>query len=188
MFKRLAVLACIVVLFSSIIGCSANGTSGTSSASNTAAGGTSEQKSGKEKVKLRIAWWGGQLRHDLTTKVIEMYKAENPNVEIETEFLSFADYLKKMSTEAAGGQLPDVLQMSDSDLPEYVKKNLLIDLDSYVKSGALDLKDVDESYISGGKINNKLYGINLGSNGYSFAYDPQQSGWRGNGYLTPITG
>ncbi|MFC6600613.1 hypothetical protein ACFQDF_00220 [Ectobacillus funiculus] len=32
-------------------------------------------KSGKEEaITLRVAWWGGQPRHDYTMKVIEMYE------------------------------------------------------------------------------------------------------------------
>ena len=32
-----------------------------------------------EKIELRIAWWGGQARHDKTVQVIEMFEKANPD-------------------------------------------------------------------------------------------------------------
>ncbi len=49
-----------------------------------------EEASGKkEDITLRIAWWGGQPRHDYTTKVIELYEKKNPHVHIEAEFANW---------------------------------------------------------------------------------------------------
>ena len=61
-------------------------------------------------VDLRIAWWGSQDRHDRTIKVIDMYMKKNPNVKISYEFAGFADHLTKMTTQAAGNSLPDIMQ------------------------------------------------------------------------------
>ena len=43
----------------------------------------------EEQITLRMAWWGSQTRHDITTQVIEMYEKEHPNIDIEYEFYSF---------------------------------------------------------------------------------------------------
>ena len=57
-----------------------------------------EEAATEEPITLRMAWWGSQERHDRTVKVIEMYEAENPNVNIEYEFYSFDDYFTKLKT------------------------------------------------------------------------------------------
>ena len=75
-------------LIGSLIGCSGGG-----AAEPPANGGTGTEtppavaSDSKDPVKLRIAWWGGQSRHDYTLKVIEMYESQNPHVTIEPGML-----------------------------------------------------------------------------------------------------
>ncbi|MFC0270399.1 ABC transporter substrate-binding protein [Metabacillus herbersteinensis] len=117
-----------------------------------------------EKVTLRIAWWGGQPRHDYTTKIIEMYEEANPNVSIEAEFANWDDYWKRLAPMAAANQLPDIIQMDTAYLSQYGEKGQLEDLTKYTKEGQIDVSSIDENAISGGMIDDKLYGFNLGSN------------------------
>ena len=43
----------------------------------------SEAKEGNNDViELRMAWWGGQERHDLTLEVIELYEEQNEHIKI----------------------------------------------------------------------------------------------------------
>ena len=67
-----------------------------------------------EPVELRIAWWGSQDRHDRTIAAIELYEEENPNVTIVYEFSGWDDHWTKMSTQAAGNNLPDIMQQDYS--------------------------------------------------------------------------
>jgi ABC-type glycerol-3-phosphate transport system substrate-binding protein len=53
-------------------------------------------------VDLRFIWWGGQLRADITTQVIQMFVAQHPNVNFTYEFLSFNDYWTLLTAQAAG--------------------------------------------------------------------------------------
>ncbi|MBT2758867.1 extracellular solute-binding protein [Mesobacillus foraminis] len=115
-------------------------------------------------VTLRVAWWGGQLRHDYTMKVIELYEKENPNINIEAEFSNWDDYWKNLAPMAAANQLPDIIQMDTAYLPQYGKKGLLEDLTKYIDNGTINVGFIDENKISGGKIGGELYGFNLGSN------------------------
>ena len=124
-----------------------------------------------EKIALRIAWWGSQDRHDRTIKVIEMYEAENPNVDITFEFAGWDDYWTKMTTQAAGGNLPDVMQQDYARLEEWVSRDLIMPLDDYVKSGVIDLSDVPAASIDGGRIDGTLYAINIGSNSQTIILD-----------------
>ncbi len=124
-----------------------------------------------EKIELRLIWWGSQDRHDRTIKAIELYESLNPNVDIVYEFSNFADYWTKAATQAAGGNLPDVMQHDYARIEEYVARDLLMPLDNYVASGAIDLADVPSASINGGRVGGTLYGINLGNNSFSVIMD-----------------
>jgi multiple sugar transport system substrate-binding protein len=119
---------------------------------------------GNQKVTLRVAWWGGQPRHDYTMKVIEMYEKNNPNVKIVAEYANWDDYWKKLAPMAAASQLPDVIQMDTAYLFQYGKKDLLEDLTPYTADGTIDTSSIDQYAISGGLMAEKLYGFTLGSN------------------------
>lgn len=122
-------------------------------------------------VELRVAWWGSQDRHDRTIKVIELYQKKNPNVKISYEFATFNDHLTKMTTQAAGNALPDIMQQDYAWIAEWASRGLIVPLEEYVTSNALDLRDAADDFTKGGKVNGKLVAINLGSNSQTFTVD-----------------
>ena len=63
-----------------------------------------------EKVELRVAWWGSQDRHDRTIKAIELFEQMHPEIDVVYEFSGWDDHWTKMATQAAGNNLPDVMQ------------------------------------------------------------------------------
>ncbi|WNQ09513.1 extracellular solute-binding protein [Paenibacillus aurantius] len=148
---------------------------GASSSSGSTSGSTPAATSGssKDPVTLRVAWWGGQSRHDYTLKVIDLYMKKNPNVKIETEYAAFDDYWKKLAPQAAAGGLPDVIQMDISYLTQYGGRGQLEDLDPYIKKGTIHTGDINENSLSGGKVDGKLVALNLGSNALQATVDPQ---------------
>jgi multiple sugar transport system substrate-binding protein len=119
---------------------------------------------GKDPVTLRVAWWGGQARHDYTLKVIDMYMKKYPNVKIETEYSSFDDYWKKLAPQAAANQLPDVIQMDYAYIKQFSDRNQLVDLTPYTKNGLLDVSSIGKDIIEVGSVNGKFNAITLGVN------------------------
>jgi multiple sugar transport system substrate-binding protein len=124
------------------------------------------------KVTLRLGWWGNPTRDARTLEAVKMYMAKNPNVTIETETTGWAGYWDKLATQAAANNLPDVIQQDYSYLKTYTDKNQLLNLAPYVKSKALNLSKVAETFLSGGRIGKGLYGVSLGTNAWSIIYDP----------------
>jgi multiple sugar transport system substrate-binding protein len=124
-----------------------------------------------ESVEMHISWWGSQSRHDLTIEVIEMFMAEHPNITITYDFASFGDYWTLMSTKAAGGNLPCVMQQDYAYFQQYVRDGLLIPLDPYVENGTIDLSNASVEAVDGGRVDGQLYALNLGTNSQSFVID-----------------
>ncbi len=125
----------------------------------------------EDQVELRIAWWGSQNRHDRTIKVIEMFMKEHPNITITYEPSGWNDHWTKMSTQAAGGNLPDIMQQDYARLEEWVDRGMLYPLDEFMESGVLDFSNVAEANLAGGKIDGKLYAVNIGTNSECWVLD-----------------
>jgi multiple sugar transport system substrate-binding protein len=122
-------------------------------------------------VELRVAWWGSQDRHNRTIKAIELFQKKYPNIKVTYEFAGWGDYWTKMTTQAAGRNLPDVMQQDYAYIAEWSSRGLLAPLDDYVKSGTIDTRDVADALLRGGVVNGKLVAVNLGSNSQCWALD-----------------
>ncbi|MBE0341743.1 extracellular solute-binding protein [Paenibacillus sp. 28ISP30-2] len=150
------IIAMLLVLTTACSGANGGGNSGTSA---------------DGKVKLRIAWWGSDTRHEYTQKVVDLYKQKNPNVTIDVEYASFDDYWKKLAPQAAANQLPDIVQMDISYISQYAKNGQLEDLAPYLNQ-KIQVADVTENVLKTGVIAGKQYGIPTGVNVLGFQYDP----------------
>ncbi len=125
----------------------------------------------EEKIEMRIAWWGSQNRHDRTLAVIDMFMEEHPNINITSEYAGWDDYWVRMATQAAGQELPDIMQQDYARIEEWVSRDLLLPLDDFVENGTIDLSDVAEASVAGGRVDGVLYAINLGNNAQTFVLD-----------------
>lgn len=127
----------------------------------------------QDKTEVRISWWGSQTRHDLTIAAIELYEELNPDIDIVYEFQSWTDHWTKLSTQAAGGELPDIMQHDYARIEEWVNNDLLLPLDGYVEDGTIDTTYIADSSLAGGFVNGELFGINLGNNSENITLDVQ---------------
>src|SRR5579859_2423869 len=114
----------------------------------------------QQKKEIHVAWWGSQSRHDRTIKVIQMYMAAHPDLNITWEYANFNDYFVKLNTMASSGDLPCVMQQDYAYVAEWATRGLLLPLDDYVKDGTIDTKDIADASLIGGRVNGKLYAVN----------------------------
>lgn len=124
-----------------------------------------------KKMILRVAWWGSQQRHERTIRVLQMFEQENPNVTVYYDFANWEDYWTKLTTMAAGNNLPDVMQQDYQYLREWAGRGLIVALDEQAAKDQLDFSGVPESSLRGGRIGGKLYGVNLGDNSLCMMLD-----------------
>jgi multiple sugar transport system substrate-binding protein len=115
-----------------------------------------------QKTTLRVVWWGTQERHERTVKTLQMFESENPGLTINYDFAGWNDYWTKLTTMAAGNNLPDVMQQDYQYLTEWVGRGLLTPLEEF--RSELDFSDVAGSALAGGRAAGRLYGVSLGVN------------------------
>jgi multiple sugar transport system substrate-binding protein len=164
--KRLCSLVLAgVILAGGMAGCSGNSTSQNSQSASEAAGNTP--------VTLNIAWWGSQTRNTYTKKLLDMYHQKNPNVSFSGTPSGYDSYEQKLSTEAAGDELPDIMQMDYSFISEFAKNGSLADLSSYISNNTIDLSNADQNLVDSGKINGKLCAVVIAENAPCMVYNPE---------------
>ncbi|KQO12747.1 ABC transporter substrate-binding protein [Paenibacillus sp. Leaf72] len=161
----------VMVLSLSLIfgGCSAQGSKeqpGVQASTDNGSGSSSNSK----KVELRMTWWGSQTRHDLTIKALELFQQKHPDIVIKPEYSGWDGYFDKLSTQVAGANAPDLIQMDYAFLTDYANRDALLDLDTYTQSGDLKIDKHDPSMITAGTVNDKLYAITLGVNAPGVVY------------------
>lgn len=130
-----------------------------------------EEKDYKD-VDFRVSWWGNDSRHNSTISWLETFEKEHNNLRIDVEYAGFADYFTKLSTQATGGELPDVSQMSFAYVKEYADNELLLPLDEYIGSGKLDFTNIPDSMVSAGRINGEMVAVTTGVCVATYVYNP----------------
>ena len=88
---------------------------------------------------LRFSWWGGASRHEATLKAIAAFEKREPGLKVKAEYMGFAGYLERLTTQIAGRAEPDVMQINWAWLAMFSKRgNGFTDLNAYKPLLALD--------------------------------------------------
>ncbi len=124
-----------------------------------------------KKMILRVSWWGSQQRHERTIRVLQMFEQEYPHVTVYYDFANWEDYWTKLTTMAAGNNLPDVMQQDYQYLREWAGRGLIVSLDELAAKDRPDFAAVPESSLRSGRIGGKLYGVSLGDNSLCMMLD-----------------
>lgn len=130
----------------STLGLSACGGSGSGSADGSAT--------------IAFGWWGNDVRNKMTNDAIAAYMKANPKVKIKAQPGEWDSYWDKLSTEVAGKNAPDVIQMDMAYISQYAANGTLLDLSQY----GVDTSKFEKGTVDAGKIDGKLVGVNAGVN------------------------
>ncbi|MCF6408432.1 ABC transporter substrate-binding protein [Pseudalkalibacillus salsuginis] len=153
------ILLCMILVLSALLSACSDTTSEADSADG-------------DQVTLRMTWWGSQSRHDQTQEIIKKFEEEYPDIKIEPEFTGFDGYFEKMAAQAAGNDLPDIMQQNFGEyLNQYADKGLLADLSGFVEDGTIDVEGVSDTVMESGMKDGKLLGIPTGTNALAAFYN-----------------
>lgn len=117
---------------------------------------------------LRLIWWGNPDRDRRTNEVVALYTART-GAEVLPETYGWGDYWQKLATQAAGGSLPDLIQMDYRFIFEYARRGQLAALDPYI-GAQLQLDDFDANQLESGRVDGNVYGISMGANSHAHIY------------------
>ena len=163
--KRIMSAAMAVLMAGSLAACggSASSTADSTAAESTSTAASTEAtaESTDEPVTIRITWWGGQTRHDLTQQVLDLYTSEHPNVTFEAVPSGWDGYFEKLATDTATGGMPDIVQMDYMYISTYAQNGSLADLSEYINDGTIDASGIDEALMNASNIGGKTVGIPL---------------------------
>lgn len=188
--KTVALLLSMGMAVSSLAGCGGSGDSGAGSsaaaggseaaptttaaaAGGAAAEGAAAEGGSGDAITLKFTWWGSQSRHDYTQKILDAYTAEHPNITFEAVPAGWDGYFDKLSTEAASGSMPDIVQMDYLYISTYAKNNSIADLQPYIDDKTIDVSGIDEALLNSAKINGKMAGLVLSTSLVTFPYNPE---------------
>jgi multiple sugar transport system substrate-binding protein len=110
-----------------------------------------------------MSWWGSTERHKRTQDALASFTGRHPDIKVDTQFSGNDGYWEKLGTEATSGSLPDVIQMDYNYVAQYSGKGYIRALDELVPK-TIDLTSFTSDVLVGGKIDDKLYGVNNGIN------------------------
>ena len=99
----------------------------------TACGGSGEAPVDRS-IRLSVFWWGGDERAELTERALQLYSSRHPEVTFQVTWQDSTGYYDRLSSQAAGGNPPDLFQIDDSYLTEYAERNILLDLSEHVRT------------------------------------------------------
>ena len=116
---------------------------------------------------IRVSWWGSGPRNEVTNAVIDLFTAAHPGTTVEGESTDFTAYVDRLNVQAASANMPCATQLQGRQLNEYTTKNVLLDLQPMIDSGAIDVSQIPAEVLDTGRgLDGKLYMIPYGA-----AYD-----------------
>lgn len=105
---------------------------------STGCSSSSDKKDGK--ATLRYSIWDTVHKEAIET-LISDYEKENPEVDINLEIYSWADYWTKLETAAAGESAPDIFWITSGYFRKYANADKLVDLEPKIKESSMNMDD-----------------------------------------------
>lgn len=89
---------------------------------------------------------------------VDLYTELNPNVTIEVEYTTSTNFWDRLTTQVAGGNAPDIIQMSGQILAQYASNQVLLPMDDII-GDAISVEGWDEGLLEAQTIDGVLYGV-----------------------------
>ncbi|TAM70477.1 MAG: extracellular solute-binding protein [Microbacteriaceae bacterium] len=162
--KRSTALAAVAAMVASIA-MLATGCSSTSS------GSTSSGQDGSADHPVTLTFWGSygnggnSTQQDaLNNTLIPAFEKANPGITVKYTDIAYDSLLQKLTTSAAGGQLPDLVRADLGWVPQFAQDGVLVPLSDTMKDyKALAAKDY-KGNVATNLYKGKYYGLPLDTN------------------------
>ena len=148
-----------------------SGSTSTDAGTQATAGGAYDPASAGD-YTIGFAWWGNQLRDEVTKNAADHFSEVYPNIKFNLNNQVWNDYWTIMTTASSSGELPDLMQQDYAYLEQWAEAGALLDLTPYIESGALDVSNISDSIVDTGKANGGgIYAVCAGENAPALSYN-----------------
>jgi len=97
---------------------------------------------------------------EVASELLGAFERENPGLRVRVEQLPFTAAHEKLLTAYAGDATPDIAQMGNTWLPEFVALDAVVPLDDRLRASAqVDLADFDPGIVATNVIEGRQYGV-----------------------------
>lgn len=124
-----------------------------------------------DQVTIRFSWWGGEERASTTQQVLDDFMAENPDIAVVAEPGSFESYWDRLSTDAAGDNVPDVITLASPYTLEYANRGVLLPLDDVADQLPRDA--FSPQSLAGATVDGQVFGMPTGGNAIGVVINPR---------------
>lgn len=119
-----------------------------------------DTESGEKHVITYYSWVGDAEKKFVQT-MIAQYEKDYPEIDIKDNYVPYGEYLSKLSTLEASGEMPDVFQLIEGKVFEWGNKGALLDLKPLFEKAGID---PETQYASNAAFNDGecIYGVGNG--------------------------
>lgn len=161
--KKIVSIVVALMLLVSISACSSDKNEKTQTTSSAA-----ETQQAPKDVKLALGLTGG---YSVTSQtIVEGFKAKYPYIKLDIDESPWGDFVKKISTQIAAGNPPDIWIQENAVILGYAKSGVAEDISKYVDKD-LNKDDYISGLLTAKDSSGKVWGIPHGLNPIALAYN-----------------
>lgn len=102
----------------------------------------SSESASEGKKKVTFYMWAADAEQEFDKAIVAQYEKEHPDVDIEVNYIPYAEYLSKINTMAAAGSMPDIFNLPEGNVFEWGEKGALLDLKPLYEEAGVKPSDV----------------------------------------------
>lgn len=110
--------------------------------------------------RQEVVFWGMGREGEVVASLVPAFEAEHPGIRVRVQQIPWSAAHEKMLTAYVGGSVPDLAQLGNTWVPEFVALNALVPLDSLVaQTASLDPSDVFPGIWDTNVVDGVAYGL-----------------------------
>src|ERR1700682_5638823 len=107
-----------------------------------------------------LHFWAMGREGEVASELLAAFERENPGLRVRVEQLPWTAAHEKLLTAYAGDATPDIAQMGNTWLPEFVALDAIVPLDERLRASAqVDLGDYDPGIVATNVLEGRQYGV-----------------------------
>ena len=160
MKKRLSILSLALSLMLVASACSTAPAASKAAPSSAAPESAAASSASAEPVTITFDQFSGSGDNEqYLQKMIDAYKAKNPNVTIKMQSYGYDDYFTQLTAKVSGGKAADIFELNYENFVSYAKKGALMPLDDIIKAQGIDTSAYNQTALKAFNADGKQYGV-----------------------------